>query len=392
MSARLIALSPDLKRLRDDGYDIVVRDGYLIMRDVPYVGSGRKVLRGALVSTLNLAGDRTGPPDTHTIFFVGEFPCDQFGSAIEKIRLGAHSVNVAGMTTSHQFSAKPTPSGRYADYHAKLTTYANILGGPARVLDSNVTAATHPLIQPDDQNSVFRYVDTASSRADIVAAGRKLELGKVGIIGLGGTGSYVLDLVAKTPVREIHLFDGDTLFQHNAFRSPGAASVAQLAERPPKVVYLERIYGEMRRGIVAHAESIRGDNLGLLAGLDFVFLCMEGGATRLIVDRLEALDTPFVDVGMGLFLRNDAIGGLVRTTSSTSENRSASRIRIPMGDADEANEYARNIQIADLNALNAAFAVIRWKKYFGFYLDEERELFSAYSVAANDLTNSGGRG
>jgi hypothetical protein len=38
---------------------------------------------------------------------------------------------------------------------------------------------------------------------------KKLELGKIAIIGLGGTGSYVLDLAAKTPVKEIHLFDGD---------------------------------------------------------------------------------------------------------------------------------------------------------------------------------------
>ena len=31
------------------------------------------------------------------------------------------------------------------------------------------------------------------------------------------------------------------------------------------------------------------------------------------------------------------------------------------------DDYNRNIQIADLNALNAAFAVIKWKKLFGFY-------------------------
>jgi len=49
---------------------------------------------------------------------------------------------------------------------------------------------------------------------------RRLELEKVAIIGLGGTGSYILDLVAKTPVKEIHLFDADALLNHNAFRHP----------------------------------------------------------------------------------------------------------------------------------------------------------------------------
>ncbi|WP_318271316.1 ThiF family adenylyltransferase [Sphingobacterium cellulitidis] len=46
----------------------------------------------------------------------------------------------------------------------------------------------------------------------------KLERQKIAIIGLGGTGAYILDMVAKTPVKEIHLFDGDSFDQHNAFR------------------------------------------------------------------------------------------------------------------------------------------------------------------------------
>jgi tRNA A37 threonylcarbamoyladenosine dehydratase len=45
---------------------------------------------------------------------------------------------------------------------------------------------------------------------------------------MGGTGSYILDLVAKTAVMEIHLFDGDDFNQHNAFRAPGAASLEDL--------------------------------------------------------------------------------------------------------------------------------------------------------------------
>ena len=73
---------------------------------------------------------------------------------------------------------------------------------------------------------MFLYEDTASSRADIVTINSKLKSLRIGIVGLGGTGSYVLDFVAKTPVKEIHLFDGDTFDQHNAFRAPGAASGA----------------------------------------------------------------------------------------------------------------------------------------------------------------------
>ena len=80
----------------------------------------------------------------------------------------------------------------------------------------------------------FRYMDTASGRAGIGAISEQLATGPVAIVGLGGTGSYILDLVAKTPVREIHLFDGDRFGQHNAFRSPGAPHIDTLRQTPPK--------------------------------------------------------------------------------------------------------------------------------------------------------------
>ena len=72
MSRKPISHSPDLRRLRDEGYDIDVRSAYLIMRDVPYVNARREVKRGILVSTLRLAGDVTQQPDTHVAYFAGE--------------------------------------------------------------------------------------------------------------------------------------------------------------------------------------------------------------------------------------------------------------------------------------------------------------------------------
>ena len=47
--------------------------------------------------------------------------------------------------------------------------------------------------------------------------------------------------------------------------------------------------------------------------------------------------------------------------------------------------YASNIQIAELNALNAAFAVIAWKKRMGFYQDCKNEHHSTYSLNCNLL-------
>ena len=52
MSAVAISLNPDLKRLQDEGYELEVRDGYAIVRNVPYLDSSRTIQRGALVAII----------------------------------------------------------------------------------------------------------------------------------------------------------------------------------------------------------------------------------------------------------------------------------------------------------------------------------------------------
>src|SRR5438874_7005635 len=85
MSQKLINLSPDLKRLREEGYFIQIRGGLLVMRDVPYVNSKREVRIGTLISTLTIAGEVTRTPDTHVAFFDGEFPCSADGQPLHQI-------------------------------------------------------------------------------------------------------------------------------------------------------------------------------------------------------------------------------------------------------------------------------------------------------------------
>jgi hypothetical protein len=335
-----------------------------------------------------MAGDVTAPPDRHTIFFGGEYPCRADGSPIEQIRNHSRDREILpGLTVNHEFSAKPKPSGKYDDYHSKVTTYITILG---EGIDPSFNAKTFPVIKAAEEESVFKCIDTASSRADIVVATRKLEIGRLAIVGLGGTGSYVLDLVAKTPVKEIHLFDGDTFLQHNAFRSPGAPSIEDLAEKPPKVSYFACLYSKMRRRIVEHAAYIDETNVDQLREMDFVFLCLDrGGPKKLIVQKLEEFGVPFIEVGMGVDMIDESLSGVLRVTCSTPAQRDHvwKRDRIPFSDGDANNDYARNIQIADLNALNAALAVIKWKKLCGFYADLKHEHFSAYMIDGNTLIN-----
>jgi ThiF family len=389
MSQRPINRSPDLKRLRDKGYDLEIRSGCLLVKDVPYVNSRKEVKRGILVTKLVLAGDETARDSDHVAYFSGEHPCNEDGTEISQIKHQSRPHSLAeGVPVDHSFSAKPRPEG-YVDYYEKVTTYVAIISGPAWRIDRSATARTFPVIEPEkDDEEPFNYLDTASSRAEIVSVTKKLALKKIAIIGMGGTGSYVLDLVAKTPVREIHLYDRDVFSQHNAFRSPGAPSIDDLRAKQPKATHFKNLFSKMHRGVVDHVVDVDEGNVEELRDMDFVFLCVDKGSVKkVIVDKLEEFNIPFSDVGMGVELDNDALGGIVRVTTSTEKKRDHLRRRVSFGDAAGDDEYDRNIQIADLNALNAALAVIKWKKLFGFYRDLKSEHHTQYSIDTNRFLN-----
>ncbi|MGW0294164.1 ThiF family adenylyltransferase [Streptomyces tuirus] len=389
MSPQLISRSPDLRRLQDEGYGIEVRSGLLLMHHVPYVDAQRTVRYGVLVSEMSLAGDVTVVPSTHVVMFIGAEPCDHLGQPLEAlINSRGRQSPAPGVEVDFVFSSKPA-SG-YPDYYAKMTTYAAILTSPAQQLDPEATAVTYRVADDPAEESVFRYTDTASSRAGIGAATRRLQNLRVAIVGLGGTGSYILDLVAKTPVAQIHLYDGDKFLQHNAFRSPGAASRDDLEAALNKAEHFAAVYDRMRRGVVAHPVYVDETNIETLRTADFVFLCVDDNAARRrIVEGLERYQVAFIDVGMGVYETGGQLSGLVRVTTSTSTRRRHvhDHQRIPLADGAAPNDYQRNIQIADLNSLNATLAVIRWKKLCGFYLDLEQEFHSVYQIDGNVLTN-----
>lgn len=385
MSESLISRSPDLSRLQNEGYEVEVNGGYLLIHGVPYVNSQREVCRGILASVLPDAGGKAGVPTDHTVLFAGGFPCHQDGREIAAIKHGeSQAVIKPGISASFSFSNSTGVAD--PDFYSKMMRYIRIISDPAAAVDETATAATFKLIAAGDQ-SPFRYADTSSSRAGIRAMTDKLQGQKIAIVGVGGTGSFVLDFVAKTTVAEIRIIDGDLFLQHNAFRAPGAAPDAVLQSNARKVDYLAGVYSAMRNGIVPHAVYMNESNLDLLQGSDFVFICIDRGAPkRLIIDYLYEHGTPFIDVGLGIERDDEAacLSGVLRVTAGTPQQRDHIALRIPFDD--EGNEdYARNIQIVELNALNASLAVIKWKKMQGVYADSEQEMNSTYVIRTNSL-------
>lgn len=370
----------DIRKLIDKGYAVGIDSDNLVIRDIPYLNSNRALQTGAFVSKLVFVNEHKVQPHDHQMFFCGEHPCEIDGSPIRNLGGGPTSVPTASddLIVQRSFSNKP-PNG-FADLFEKIESYMHIICGPAMSLyDTN--PFTFRTVE-DNSKSVFKYRDTLTSRAEIGDLSSRFENEIVAIIGLGGTGSYLLDFLVKSPVKEIRGFDLDPFHVHNAFRSPGALDPEEFGKAKAEV-YQKR-YEKFRHGIHMHSSFVQADSLADLEGATFAFVCVDKGASRAgIIELLIELNIPFIDVGMGLqrINGNGPISGTLRSTyfSKESATKVAKKGIVPVTDLPD-DVYQNNIQLSELNAFNAALAIIKYKQLMGFYADDVRHYHSLFTL------------
>jgi ThiF family len=393
--SRLVRNSPDLSRLVAGGYAVRLVNGYLVIDDIPFVDDAARVQWGSFLCPLDSSGNTTTRPSTHVMCFVGGIPRDKNGRPIG----GLVNDGVVKWSASPELTAtcgfsQKKPAGNYTDFFEKVTFYAAIVANPAAAIDPTATPYTFKPVRTDEDDGVFVYMETFSSRAGITEFNERLAVGKVVIVGLGGTGAHLLDALAKTPGREIHLYDGDFFRTHNAFRAPGAASLDDLEAGMRKVDYYAQMYSRMRRGIVPHPLNVTADNVQDLLDADFVFLAMDTGPDKkAIVAALTAKGISFIDTGVGLSKDEGGVGGQVRITTSTADKHGhiGGGGLISYFAGDDA-EYDTNLQVDEINALTANLAVLRYKKLLGFYEDVEDERHQVFVVNSGELHNRYGVG
>jgi len=368
----------DLKRLLEKGYAITEDHGYLVVRDIPYLDNNRDLKTGAIVMKfVDIDGKRVRPED-HQAFFAGSHPCEMDGTPIKG--LGGDATTLAltsspDVVVQRSFSNKlMTKEGSlrdYRDFFEKLEHYVTIISGPAKE-KYGAKPYTFRLVEETPTKSVFKFRDTLTSRAQIVDLSAKFADDVVAVIGLGGTGSYVLDFLVKTPVKEIRGFDFDDFHVHTAYRSPGRLTDPGELGKNKAEAYMSR-YESFREGIRLERRYIDAQSLDSLTGVSFAFVCVDKGKSRSgIFDLLISNKIPFIDVGMGLNRAHGPINGTLRATYYSVED--GQRLRdLALAELvdDPADEYRLHIQTAELNALNAALAVIKFKQLRGFYFDKD---------------------
>ena len=391
MSQELICHNPELQRLQSEGFEIEVRGGLLIVHHIPYLNCKTEMLSGTLAMALNTSGNTVVRPHDHTAYWVGQQPCNSDGSIIPSLVNGPRRNNLgSGLISDYYLSCYPDSTSGYENYYDKVVVYFNTISAAAQNYDKHKFLQLKGSGKVYSTGSVWHYDDTNASRAGIVGINERMLGYKVAIIGLGGTGGYLLDYLAKTEVAEIHLYDEDVFNTHNAFRAPGAPSIEQLNSQPFKVDYFSEIYGRMHTGIVPHRIRITKDNISELDDKDMVFICIDSPSVRnFISSYLADHNQSFIDSGMGLECSNDRLSGLVRVTEGFYGHYD--HLKDAYGESvtnGEEDVYKSNIQIAELNSLAAALSIIQWKKMLGVYNDySDGCLNFIYSIAGNNITH-----
>lgn len=359
----------DIRRLMEKGYALRFDSAHLVVRDIPYLDDQKALQIGAFVTKLEFIDKVRVKQQDHQVFFSGSPPHGLNGQPIPNLAGGPTSLTLshADVVVQRTFSNKP--SNGFANFFDKIEHYVGMISGPAIELHG-VNPLTFRVDTETVKDSVFKFHDTLTSRAQIGDLAKRFKDEVIAIIGLGGTGAHVLDFFVKTPVKQIRGFDGDSYHIHNAYRSPGRLEENDLGQGKVDV-YTSR-YENFREGISLTRKYIDRSCAADFAGVTFAFVCVDKGSARAeIFELLLALGIPFIDVGMGLTRNADALTGMMRATYySAADGRRVQQMGLAEMSDDPNDVYRQNIQIAELNALNAALAVIRYKQIRGFYAND----------------------
>ena len=291
--------------------------------------------------------------------------------------------------TSSNISIKRGAQGRPEPdetAHDLLHRYAKHIVGAVSAAGYSEPAA---LAIPDP----FHIPNTFEARAAIAPVQDRIRGQRIAIIGLGGTGAYLLDLIAKTPVSEIHLLDSDCVDWHTLKRAPGAPTAEEIelvrAGSLLKVDYYHSKYAAFRDGI--HPHSVRVASSSMFAEflsdhpIDYAFVCIDqladGDSARqdVVYRAVSEAGVPFIDSGVSITLEDSTVRGAV-TTSAYDAGSDVWKGAIPNARVDGRAPGYRNVQLPEVNAAAATFAVMEWRRRTGQYVSESPSFYQKFRL------------
>ena len=372
------------------GFDVRIEPDVVRAVGVPCL------LAGGVAGTCNIEKSRdsaSGKPDS------------RIGDAVHAVR-----VTIDAEADGRVYHADGSPLESYIDGDGKTWSNISIHKGSQGMPEEDESASDvvhryakqivgaawaggHSDTAPPSIPDPFKIPNTFEARAGIGQVQDRIRGQSIAIIGLGGTGSYVLDLVAKTPVREIHVLDDDYMDWHNFMRAPGAPTDEEIKLRHQgclrKMDYYHPKYSSLREGI--HMHPIRVDSKSTLGEflsdhpIDFAFVCIdqltEGDSPRQDAVYCALCDSkvPFIDSGVSISVEGSAVSGSV-TTSFYNAGSMTWKDAIPNAKVEGDVPGYRNVQLPEVNALAASLAVMEWRRRTEQYVSESASFLHKFRL------------
>ena len=372
------------------GFTVCVESGLVRAVRVPCL------FMGGVPGTCNIETSydpETGKPDNrvggdvHAVRITTDGECDGRVYYADGTPIGNY-VGGDGKTWSN-ISIKRGAQGRPEPdetSHDLLHRYAKHIVGAVSAAGYSEPAA---LAMPDP----FHIPNTFEARAAIAPVQDRIRGQRIAIIGLGGTGAYLLDLISKTPLSEIHLLDSDRVDWHTLKRAPGAPTVEEielvLAGALLKVDYYHSKYAAFRDGI--HPHPCRVDSPLMFADflskhpIDYAFVCIDqltdsdSARQDAVYRSITEAGVPFIDSGVSITLEDRAVRGAV-TTSAYDAGSDGWKDAIPNAKLDGGAPGYRNVQLPEVNALAASLAVMEWRRRTEQYVSKSASFLHKFRL------------
>ena len=240
-------------------------------------------------------------------------------------------------------------------------------------------------------------------RANVGGVERSASRQAVAVLGAGGTGSHVIDLLVRTQVKRIVVVDDDTMELKNVMRCPGGITHEEMSRIHAGGVRKSEYHVKTRKAFPT--EVIARNTLASRAtgaelkegGVTFAFVCMgqkagaEQGRQDDVYEGLMEVGIPFIDTGISLAIEGGVLRGSV-TTIKCAGGSDTWKVDIPNAGLKGGEALYHNVQVPEINAIAAAFAILEWRRVTNQYRDEQEESRIAKYLVEENAIRTGGRG
>ena len=265
--------------------------------------------------------------------------------------------------------------GEYLDAWDALKTYLHAVYGGFRASDNGgghraERPYTFPILGERDRDEV-QWLDLVRTE-------------RVAVVGLGGVGAWIADLIAKADVAEVHGWDADLIEDKNVIRMPGTVNPDWIGKS--KAEWFEETYRQIHRQVHGHPKYVDEQTAaGMCSNATFGFVAVDNDEGREIAcAAMAAAGIPFIDVGISLSRRDGQVSASIRVTTAWPHD-DAWRKAIPKVDKAGQETYGK-VELPDIAAVAAGLAVQSWRKLRGQTTQESASECMVYRTEADTIT------